>query len=118
MRSVTIDAKIRRKRRISSSIKGTKDRPRISIFRSNNYTYCQAIDDVGSKTIAAFSSLNLKKNGEKVKKTESANLIGKELGNMLKKKKITRAVFDRGLYSYKGRVKAVCEGLREVGIKI
>jgi len=115
----TFDRKLRRKRRVRAKIKGTATRPRISVFRSNKYIYAQAIDDEKGVTLASFSSLVWrKKTGKKLRKTEEARLVGLELGKILKEKGITEAVFDRGCYQYHGRVAAVCEGLREGGIKI
>jgi large subunit ribosomal protein L18 len=116
MKNITRDRKLRRKRRVSSNIKGTNLKPRISIFRSNKYIYAQAIDDEKRITLANASSLALK--DKKMKKTEKAKEVGKKLGKILLSKKINQAVFDRGWYSYLGKVKAVAEGLREAGIKI
>lgn len=115
----TFNKKLRKKRRVSLNVKGTKEKPRISVFRSNKYIYCQAIDDVKKETLASFSSLILRKK-QKIKKTktEEAKLVGIELAKILKEKKINKAVFDRSVYKYHGRVKAVAEGLREGGIKI
>lgn len=109
----------RRKKRVSSNIFGTKDRPRIVIFRSNKYTYAQAIDDEARKTMVSFSSQQLaKKESSKHKKSESAHQVGVELAKMLQEKKVTKGVFDRSMYTYLGRVKAVAEGLREGGLQI
>lgn len=115
----SFDKRLRRKRRVSLNIKGTKERPRISVFRSNKYIYCQVVDDYGRKTLAAFSSLVFKKK-QKTKRTKSeeARLVGVELAKILKDKGIKQAVFDRGSYQYHGRVKEVADGLREGGIKI
>lgn len=101
-------------------IKGTKERPRISIFRSNSYTYAQAIDDESKKTVAAFSSLQLikQKPQEKAGKSVIAKQVGIELAKKLKEKKVTQALLDRGVYAYLGRVKELAEGLREGGIII
>ncbi len=119
MRKINFDRQLRRQLRISSRIFGIKNRPRISIFRSNRYIYSQAIDDERKITIASFSSLKLfKKESKKMKKTEEAKLVGKELAKILKEKGITKAVLDRRRYSYKGRVKQLTEGLREGGINI
>lgn len=111
---------LRKKRRVSSKIRGCSDRPRIIVFRSNKYIYAQALDDAKRVTLASFSSLNLKKEKDyqKTKKTEEAKLIGKYLAGQLKKINIQEAVFDRNRYLYAGRVKNLCEGLREGGIKI
>lgn len=119
MKKINFDRTLRRKKRVSSNIFGTADKPRVVVFRSNKYIYAQAINDVDKKTIVSFSSLNLKKNKEnKIKKTDEAKKIGIELATMLKGKKIDKAIFDRSAYTYLGRVKALCDGLREGGIQI
>lgn len=120
MKKVTVNRRLRRKRRVSHNITGSAQRPRISIFRSNRYTYAQAIDDEKRTTVAAFSSYHLTKmkDYKKGKKAEEAKKIGTELAKMLKAKKILKGVFDRGVYTYLGRVAQVAEGLREGGIEI
>lgn len=114
MSKINFDKKLRKKRRIGSRIIGTSKRPRVSVFRSNRYIYAQAIDDEKRVTIASYSSLK----EEKAKKTEQAKKVGLKLANLLKEKKINEVVFDRNIYVYKGRVKALVEGLREGGIKV
>jgi large subunit ribosomal protein L18 len=108
---------LKRKRRVSSRILGTQERPRISVFRSNKSIYVQAIDDEKRITLAAFSSKNLKDSAS-TKKADMAKAVGIEMAKVMKDKKIGRAVFDRGRYGYQGRVKALAEGLREGGITI
>jgi large subunit ribosomal protein L18 len=104
----------RRKLRVSAKLHGSKEKPRVVIFRSNKYIYSQAVDDTTRKTIAASSALKIKK----MKKTDQAREVGKELAKILKVKGISQGIFDRGPYTYNGRVKALAEGLREGGIKI
>lgn len=119
MKLVKKERKIRRKKRISLNIIGTKERPRISVFRSNKYIYAQAIDDEERKTLISYCSLNLvKKENNKIKKIEQAKQIGIELAKKMNLKKIKKAIFDRGCYTYHGRVEALAEGLREGGIII
>jgi len=120
MTNINLDRKSRRKRRVSSDIHGTNDRPRISIFRSNRYIYAQAIDDIKRKTILSFSNCDLKKDTDfkKGKKREDSKKIGIGLAKKLIEKKIKTGIFDRGSYAYNGRVKALAEGLREGGLKI
>ena len=120
MTNINLDRKLRRKRRISSNIHGTSDRPRISIFRSNRYIYAQAIDDGTRKTILSFSNSDLKKDTDfkKGKKSEDSKRIGIGLAKKLIENKIKTGIFDRGSYAYNGRVKALAEGLREGGLKI
>jgi large subunit ribosomal protein L18 len=115
----TFDKNLRKKRRVGTKIFGQADRPRITVFRSGKYIYTQAIDDEKKVTLASFSSLVLrKKNQKKMTKTEESKSAGLELAKILKEKKINQAVFDRGYYQYHGRVAALCDGLREGGIKI
>ncbi len=120
MKQITFNRKIRRKKRISSNINGTNVKPRISVYRSNRYIYAQAIDDTFRSTIVSVTSLLLKKDKAyvKAKKTDEAKQVGLTLAKVLKEKKIETGVFDRGAYTYNGRVKALAEGLREGGLKI
>ncbi len=120
MKKVQLDRLIRRKRRVSANIVGTNKRPRLSVRRSNRYIYIQAIDDEARKTLASFSSYQMKKKAgaQKSKKSQDAFEAGKLFAAVLQKKHITQGVFDRSLYAYLGRVKALAEGLREGGIKI
>jgi len=125
MKIINKDRKLRRKRRVSYNLFGTKKRPRISIFRSNRYIYAQAIDDVEKKTLVSSSSFVLIKNkkinkkiNKKMTKKEEARIVGLDLADKLKKIKINKGLFDRGPYHYHGRVSALIEGLRDGGIKI
>lgn len=113
----TIDRIQRRKTRVRKNIVGTKTKPRLSVFRSNKYIYIQAFDDASRVTVCSYSSLQIKSK-EKTKKTENAKAVGKAFGEVLLKKGIKQGVFDRNRYAYKGRVKAVAEGIREAGLSI
>jgi len=106
----------RRKKRVSANIHGTLKRPRVSVYRSNKYTYAQAIDDDASVTLATVDSRMIKK--IKATKSETAKLVGEKLAEKLIKMKIKTVLFDRGPYLYKGRVKSLAEGLRAGGILI
>jgi large subunit ribosomal protein L18 len=120
MKHVNIDRKLRRKKRVSGNIFGTSTKPRINVYRSSQFIYAQAIDDQSRKTLASFSSLLYKKEKDykKMKKVDEAKQIGIRLAKLMIEKKITQGVFDRSVYTYLGRVKSLCEGLREGGIKI
>lgn len=120
MGHINKDRVARRKKRVSSNIFGTKERPRVSVFASNAYTYAQMIDDAERKSIVAYSSLQLTKTDKykKEKKVQEAKKVGLELAKKAIKSGVKNAVFDRGRFSYKGRVKALAEGLREGGIII
>ena len=119
MTKIMHDRKTRRIHRVRGQIFGTSEIPRVSVYRSNKFIYVQAIDDQKRKTIAAASSFSLsKKDTDKVKKSEQALAVGKQLAQQLDKKGVKKGVFDRGRYAYLGRVKALATGLREGGLKI
>lgn len=105
----------RRKRRIRGRVRGSSDRPRLTVFRSNKNVYAQAIDDSTGKTIAAASTVSgdFKSLGSTA---EDAAKIGEAIGAALKKKKIKEVVFDRNGYLYHGVVKAVADGARKSGL--
>ncbi|PIQ71868.1 50S ribosomal protein L18 [Candidatus Roizmanbacteria bacterium CG_4_10_14_3_um_filter_39_13] len=111
---ITTDRKIRRKKRVSMNIIGSAEKPRISVYRSTKNVYAQAIDDTTETTVCAVHSKTVP-NG---KKADESFEVGKKLGTLLKEKNITKAVFDRGPYTYLGRVKRLAEGLREAGIQV
>ncbi len=106
----------RRKLSIRKKIKGTKDKPRLSVYRSNKYIYVQAIDDDKGVTIASSSSFNLDKNLKLNKKT--AEKVGEAIAEKLLSLKIDKAVFDRNGFLYTGKIKSLVEGARKKGLKI
>lgn len=95
-------------------LKGTAERPRITVFKSNVSVYAQAVDDDARVTVAAINDASIKKGT----KTERALAAGKKLAELLKAKKVEAALFDKGGFKYHGRVKAVADGLREGGIRV
>lgn len=102
-----------RKKRARAKIFGTPLKPRLSVFRSNQYLCVQMIDDSNQKTLFYGST----RGKAKKNKTESARLLGAEIAEMAKKEGIKSVVFDRGSYRYLGRVRAVAEGAREKGLQ-
>ena len=103
--------------RIRTKISGTKELPRLDVFRSNTGIYAQIIDDENKTTLVSASSLDkdLKiKNGSNI---EAAKVVGKSIAEKAKKAKITKVVFDRGGYLYHGRVKALADAARENGLE-
>ena len=110
------DKKLRRQIRVRSKIKGTKDVPRLSVFRSNRFIYAQLIDDQNRKTILGVSEKQFEKK-EKLRKMEKAKLLGALVAKKAKDKKIEKVVFDRGSYAYHGRIESVAKGAREGGLK-
>ncbi len=101
--------------RVRNKIKGTPERPRINVFRSNKEIYCQVIDDVSGTTLVSASSLgkNVNLSGNKV---DQARQVGKMLAEKALANDIKSVVFDRSGYLYHGRVKALAEGAREGGL--
>ncbi len=91
------------------------DRPRLSIFRSNQHIWSQIIDDRQGVTLVAASSKNLK--DFKGTKTQQASAVGKLLAEKALAKKIKRIYFDRGGYRFHGRIKALAEAARKAGLE-
>lgn len=113
-------ARFKRKVRIRQRIKGTADKPRLSVFRSSKHISAQLIDDVAGKTLAAASSLEKEVRAEKASfknKTAQATFIGKLIAERAQEKGVKQVVFDRNGFLYHGRVKAVSDGAREAGLK-
>jgi large subunit ribosomal protein L18 len=103
-----------RHRKIRSRISGTAVRPRLAIFRSNTGIYAQVIDDVAGKTLASASDMKI----EKGSKSEKAVEVGKNIAAACKKAGVSVVVFDRGGFSYVGRVKALADSARAEGLQI
>jgi large subunit ribosomal protein L18 len=105
----------RRHRRVRGKVRGTAERPRLAVFRSNRGIFAQLVDDDAGKTLAGASWVGLPKSF-KGDKTEQASEVGKQLAAAAKKAGVESVVFDRGGYLYHGRVKALAEGAREGGL--
>ena len=105
-----------RHQRIRKKVFGSKDRPRLCVFRSNRHIYVQLIDDQSQKVIIGISSMT-KNIAKGKKKTEIAFETGKRIGKIALEKGIKIITFDRAGYKYHGRVKAVADGAREAGLK-
>jgi len=111
-------ARIKRKKRIRKNIFGSKERLRLSVFRSSRHIYAQIVDDTCGDTIAAASSLEkaVKEQPKFDNKVAVANYVGKLLGERAVGKGLKKVVFDRNGFLYHGRVKAVSDGAREAGL--
>ena len=108
-------ARVRRHERVRKNITGTKECPRLNVFRSNKGIYAQVIDDVTGTTLASSSNLELKiKNGGNI---EAAKAVGKAIAEKALAKGIKEVVFDRGGYLYIGRVAALADAAREAGLQ-
>lgn len=105
-----------RKRRNRAKIFGTAQKPRLSVFRSNRYTYAQLINDEVGTTLVAASTQEIK--AGKSKKIDQAKTLGELIADKAKKAGIAQAVFNKGSYLYHGRVKAVAEGARAKGLNL
>ena len=117
MATLTVrQARIRRHKRVRKNLSGSAERPRLVVFRSNTGIEAQLIDDLAGKTLAAASSLHLKKTF-KGNKTAQAAEVGKAVAEAAKKAGVESVVFDRGGYLYHGRVKALADAAREGGLK-
>ena len=115
-----LSKKISRKRKsLRGSIKGTAERPRLSVFRSNQHIYAQIIDDSKFQTLISCSTLDLeiKSEIEKANNCDASRLIGQKLAERSIEKNIKQIVFDRGPYIYHGRVKALADGARAGGLQ-
>lgn len=104
------EKRIRRHKRVTSRI--GSDKPRLCVFRSNQFIYAQIIND--GKTVASVDDKSLK---GKDKKIDSSKKVGQLIAKKAIENKIEEVVFDRGGYKYHGRVKALAEGAREEGLK-
>ena len=105
--------RIKRHKRVRAKIIGIKEVPRVSVFRSASYIYAQVVDDKSGKTFLSVNDIKLKDTNKIKNSLQTGQLLGEEL----KKKGVTKIVFDRGGFKYHGRVKALADGLREAGIK-
>jgi large subunit ribosomal protein L18 len=108
-------SRLRRRRRVRAKVRGTAERPRLSVFRSNRGIGAQLIDDVAGHTLAAVSWTEDDLKG--LKTMDQAKRAGELLAERGKAAGLESIVFDRGGYRYHGRVKALADGAREAGLK-
>lgn len=109
----------KRGRRVRYKIAGTRDRHRLTVFRSNRNIFAQIIDDSKGVTLVQASTLDKefrRKAGEPFN-VETARSVGKRLAAIAKEKGIVKVVFDRGPYLYHGKVRALADGAREGGLE-
>lgn len=111
--NIKTEKRLRLHKKIRSRVSGTAECPRLAVFRSNRYMYAQLIDDVLAITVASASDISL---DGKMTKVQRATTVGKKLAEEAKKKNVTKVVFDRGGFSYRGRVQALADGAREGGL--
>lgn len=104
------------KQRTRSKNRGTTDRPRLSVFRSNKFIYAQIINDQEGRTLAAANERELSDKLQKETKIEKAKKVGQLLAQKASAGKIKAVTFNRGGYKYHGRIKALAEGARDGGL--
>lgn len=106
--------------KFKKKVRGTAKKPRLSVFRSNNHIYIQAINDIDGKTILAFSTLNPEIQGRDflTSTCQAAYNVGLLFGKKLLEKDIKSGIFDRNGKLYHGRIKALADGLREAGLTL
>jgi large subunit ribosomal protein L18 len=112
------ELRLRRHARLRKRVKGSLERPRLSVFRSNIHIYAQVIDDRNGRTLVAASSKDRALAASLVgkTKTERAQAVGKLLAERAKAAGLSAVVFDRGGYKYHGRVQALADAAREGGL--
>jgi large subunit ribosomal protein L18 len=106
------DRRNRRKLKIRNRVIGTNERPRLSVYRTNQHIYAQLVDDSNSQTILATSDVKL----EKGTKSEKAKLVGEKLAKLAQTKKINKVVFDRNGFKFHGRIKELAQGAKDGGL--
>ena len=104
-------ARIRRHERVRTKVEGTADRPRLAVFRSLNHIYAQVIDDTKGVTLASASTVDPEV------ASNLAELIGQIIAKRSMEKGVQQVVFDRGGFKYIGRIQALADAARKVGLK-
>lgn len=117
--SIKAAARERRKLRLRKKIRGTSERPRLSIYCSGHHVYAQIIDDVKGCTLAASSTLseNVREEGKYLGNIEGARRVGAAIAQVAKERQIQAVVFDRNGYLYHGKIKALADAAREHGLQ-
>ena len=111
--------RLRVRRSLKANLRGTQERPRMILVRSNKYLYAQVIDDGSHQVLLTASTLekDLKAKLKSAKNKDAAKLLGETIAERLKEKKIEAVVFDRNVYAFTGRVKIFTDAAREKGIR-
>jgi large subunit ribosomal protein L18 len=111
--------RLRRKKRIRKGVRGTTERPRLSVFRSSKHIYAQVIDDASQRTVASASTLNaeLRQECQSLTKKDAARKVGETVAKLCLEKNIDHVVFDRNGFIYHGRVSELADAARKAGLK-
>ena len=107
----------KRHARVRAKLNGTAECPRLNVFRSNQHIYAQVIDDAIGHTITSASTLDKEFQLEPTSNIAAATEVGKLIAKRAMEKGVSTVVFDRGGYLYHGRVKALADAAREVGLQ-
>lgn len=118
-RKEKVEARNRRKKRIRKKIFGTKDKPRLCVYKSLKEIYAQIINDAEGKVLTGVSTLNkdIKTEVKYGGNVKAAKRVGEQIGKIAAGLGIEHVVFDRNGFKYHGRIKALAEGAREAGLK-
>ena len=113
------ELRARRHNRVRIKVKGTPDKPRLSVYRSLNHIQAQLVDDTNSKTLLSGTDYKLTAGESKdmTRLVGIAHKVGKNIAKLAQEKGIKQVVFDKGHYKYHGRIKALAEGARKGGLK-
>ena len=113
------EVRLQKHRRMRNRFSGTAERPRLSVFRSNNHMYAQIIDDTVGNTLVAASTLekDVKAELKKTNDVQAAAYLGTVIAKKALDKGIKEVVFDRGGFIYQGKIKALAEAAREAGLE-
>ena len=111
------EARQRRHRRVRKHVRGTPERPRLAVHRSNKHITAQVIDDVAGRTLAAASTVEADLRGRPSGNKGAAAEIGRRVAERARAAGVTKVVFDRGGFLYHGRIAAVAEAAREGGLE-
>jgi large subunit ribosomal protein L18 len=111
------DARIRRHRRVRKSVRGTAERPRLAVYRSNRHISAQVIDDLAGRTIASASTVEAENRAGATGNKDAAATVGRLVAERAKAAGVERVVFDRGGFLYHGRVESLADAAREAGLE-
>jgi len=109
-----LEKRLKIKRRVRGKVEGTKECPRLSVYRSNKQIYAQIVDDIAGQTLASASSLKIE---DKLPKKEVAAKVGELIALSAKEAGVENVSFDRNGYLYHGRVKELANAARKAGLK-
>ncbi len=112
------NARLRRHARVRKHVRGTAERPRLAVFRSNRHITAQVIDDRTGVTLAAASTYEGPLRADGTGNIDAATAVGKLVATRAKEAGVTKVVFDRGGNLYHGRVAAVADAAREAGLEL